>query len=442
MKRKTNRQKAIVRRRIFIAILAVLLATIVALLSVVICAIVKNTHRDDKEAQSNSELTSSNNESINLKPESKEITATILNTGDILLHDNVLWGAKQSDGSYNFSQLFKFARPYITKADYAVANLEVTLGGTEAGNYRGYPGFNSPDSILDYVKADGFDMLLTANNHCLDTGLAGMKRTANQIKASGLDILGTKETTSDPMYVVKNINGIKIGMVAYTYGTNSSASGADELINYFSSANLPAFYSEAQSVIDDMKQNGAEAIVFYMHWGNEYQTKPNVYQKDIAQKLCNMGVDVIVGGHPHVLQPIELIHSEDSQSTTVCLYSMGNAISNQRISEMTGLCETGHTEDGVLFSYTFTKDQSGDVSLTAVDIIPTWVDRYGERGSYQYTMYPLENMAMAENYGLDAATVQKAKDSYERTRKIMSDGLSMCQQHLGCKIRFAEQETE
>ena len=442
MKRKTNRQKAIVRRRIFIAILAVLLATIVALLSVVICAIVKNTHRDDKEAQSNSELTSSNNESINSKPESKEITATILNTGDILLHDNVLWGAKQSDGSYNFSQLFKFARPYITKADYAVANLEVTLGGTEAGNYRGYPGFNSPDSILDYVKADGFDMLLTANNHCLDTGLAGMKRTAKQIKTSGLDILGTKETTSDPMYVVKNINGIKIGMVAYTYGTNSSAAGADELINYFSSANLPAFYSEAQSVIDDMKQNGAEAIVFYMHWGNEYQTKPNVYQKDIAQKLCNMGVDVIVGGHPHVLQPIELIHSEDSQNTTVCLYSMGNAISNQRISEMTGLCETGHTEDGVLFSYTFTKDQSGDVSLTAVDIIPTWVDRYGERGSYQYTMYPLENMAMAENYDLDAATVQKAKDSYERTRKIMSDGLSVCQQHLGCEIRFAEQETE
>lgn len=442
MKRKTNRQKAIIRRRIFIAILAVLLATIVALLSVVICAIVKNTHRDDKEAQSNSELTSSNNESINSKPESKEITATILNTGDILLHDNVLWGAKQSDGSYNFSQLFKFARPYITKADYAVANLEVTLGGTEAGNYRGYPGFNSPDSILDYVKADGFDMLLTANNHCLDTGLAGMKRTAKQIKASGLDVLGTKETTSDPMYVVKNINGIKIGMVAYTYGTNSSAAGADELINYFSSANLPAFYSEAQSVIDDMKQNGAEAIVFYMHWGNEYQTKPNVYQKDIAQKLCNMGVDVIVGGHPHVLQPIELIHSEDSQNTTVCLYSMGNAISNQRISEMTGLCETGHTEDGVLFSYTFTKDQSGDVSLTAVDIIPTWVDRYGERGSYQYTMYPLENMATAENYGLDAATVQKAKDSYERTRKIMSDGLSVCQQHLGCEIRFAEQETE
>lgn len=442
MKRKTKRQKAIIRRRIFIAILAVLLAAIVALLSVIIGAIVKNTDRDNKETQSDSEITSSNNESIDSEPTSKEITATVLNTGDILLHDNVLWGAKQADSSYDFSQLFKVARPYITKADYAVANLEVTLGGTEAGSYRGYPGFNSPDSILDYVKADGFDMLLTANNHCLDTGLAGMKRTVKQIKASGLDFLGTKETTNDPMYLIKDINGIKIGMVAYTYGTNSSASGAGELINYFSSANLPAFYSEAQSVIDGMSQNGAEAIVFYMHWGNEYQTKPNAYQKDIAQKLCNMGVDVIVGGHPHVLQPIELIHSEDSQNTTVCLYSMGNSISNQRISEMTGLCETGHTEDGVLFSYTFTKDQDGDVSLTAVDIIPTWVDRYGEKGNYQYTMYPLENSAMAESYGLDAATVQKAKDSYERTKKIMSDGLGDCQQHLGCEIRFAEQETE
>ncbi len=437
MKKKTKRQKAIIRRRIFITILSLLLAAVVALLVFVVNSMVKGSENTDNDTLSQNEsLQDDDKNPSQAKP--KNITATVLNTGDILIHDNVLWGAEQDDGSYNFSKLFKEAKPYITKADYAVANLELTLGGEAAGKYRGYPGFNSPDSLLDYLKADGFDMLLTANNHSLDTGLAGMKRTVQQLKSRGLDFLGTKETTDDPTYIVKDINGIKIGMVAFTYGTNSSASGAGELINYFSSANLPAFYTEAQLVIDNMKKDGAEAVVFYMHWGNEYQVKPNTYQKVAAQQLCNMGVDVIVGGHPHVLQPIELLHSEDSQNTTVCLYSMGNSISNQRISEMTGLCETGHTEDGVLFNYTFTKEADGGVSLTAVDVIPTWVDRYGTAGNYQYTMYPLENADMANDYGLDAATVQKAKASYERTKAIMADGLTECQEHLGCQVRFAE----
>ena len=439
MKKKTKRQKAIIRRRIFVTVLSLLLVAVIALLAFVINAVFKTSDNPGENISSQNSSSQQNDDNSSWsKPTKKEITATVLNTGDILIHDNILWGAEQSDGSYDFSKLFKEAKSYITKADYAVANLEVTLGGTEAGNYRGYPGFNSPDSLLDYVKADGFDMLLTANNHCLDTGLAGLKRTVQQLKAKGFDFLGTKETADDPTYIVKDINGIKIGMVAYTYGTNSSASGAGSLINYFSSSNLNKFYTDAQSVIDSMKADGAEAIVFYMHWGNEYHTKPNTYQKAAAQQLCNMGVDVIVGGHPHVLQPVELIYAEGSDHTTVCLYSMGNSISNQRISEMTGLCETGHTEDGVLFNYTFTKSSDGEVSLTAVDIIPTWVDRYGTPRNYQYTMYPLETAAMAENYGLDADTVAKAKASYERTKKIMQKGLTECQQHLGCEIRFAE----
>ncbi len=437
MKEKTKRQKAIIQRRIFIAVLAVVLAATIALLSVVICAVVKSSNTRDDENSSQTEFPDSSIVSSEDKTNQKT-TATVLNTGDILIHENVLNGARQPDGSYDFSNFYKVAKPYITAADYAVVNLEVTLGGEEAGKYRGYPSFNTPDSLLDYVKADGFDMLLTANNHSLDTGLAGLKRTVSQIKLSGLDFLGTKETTDDPTYLIKDINGIKIGMVCYTYGTNSTASGASELINYFSSANMPAFYTEAKTVIDDMKQNGAEAIVFYMHWGDEYHTTPNTYQKAAAQSLCNMGVDVIVGAHPHVLQPIELIHSEDSQNTTVCLYSMGNSISNQRIVEMTGVCETGHTEDGVLFSYTFTKDADGEVSLTAVDIIPTWVDRYGTSGNYQYTMYPLENADMANSYGLDNATVQEAAASFERTKAIIASGLSECQKHLGCDIRFVE----
>lgn len=434
---KSKRQRAMRRRRIFICLCVLVLVMCVALLGVFINTIVNSVSKSEEPQKENSQI-SSGAETGNETEKREPVTATVLNTGDLLLHENVLLGAKQADSSYDFSDFFKEASGYIKAADYAVANLEVTFGGTEAGRYSGYPVFNSPDSLADCLKADGFDMLLTANNHSLDTGLAGLKRTVQQLKQRSIDFLGTKETQEDPTYIVKDINGIKIGMVCYTYGTNSSVAGAGALINTFSVSALESFYTQAQSVIDSMYLDGAEAVVFYMHWGNEYQTSPNTYQKSIAQRLCNMGVDVIVGGHPHVIQPIELIYSEDSQNTTVCIYSVGNAISNQRIEEMTGLCESGHTEDGMLFSYTFTKYDDGTVELSSVDIIPTWVNRYGSSGDYNYTMYPLENEAQANSYGFDAAVAKRAQASYNRTKKIVASGLTECQQHLGCEIRFSE----
>ena len=138
-----------------------------------------------------------------------------------------------------------------------------------------------------------------------------------------------------------------------------------------------------------MKEAGADYVVFYMHWGNEYQTSPNTWQKTIAQKLSNLGVNMIIGSHPHVIQPVELIHSEDGESTTVCLYSTGNYVSNQR-QELMDSCPSGHTEDGLLFSFTLTKNADGTV-LSDLDLIPTWVNKYRGGSGYQYTVYPLEN---------------------------------------------------
>ncbi len=436
---RVERRRLIRRRRIFVACVCAALIAAVILVSVLVNAVKKAGDGKDKplsndvtqsqavtSGEANSDESSSDNTSSdNKKPQKNAKSVTVLNTGDVLIHDNLLSGAKQTDGSYDFSKFFMHSRKYINAANLAIANLEVTLGGEAAGNYRGYPGFNSPDSLIDYLKADGFDLLLTSNNHSLDTGAAGLKRTVQQLKARNMGFLGTKETNDDPTYIVKNVDGIKIGMVCYTYGTNNSTAGAESLINTFSSSNLGAFYTAAQTVIDSMKRDGAEAIVFYMHWGQEYKTSPNTYQKAVAQKLCNMGVDVIVGAHPHVIQPIDLLYSEDSQNTTVCLYSMGNAISNQRIEEMTGVCTTGHTEDGLFFNYTFSKDSDG-VYLSDVDIIPTWVDRYGNRGDYDYTVYPMENADMADSYGLDAATAAKARASYERTMEIVGEGLKKC----------------
>lgn len=451
MKEKTKRQKAIIRRRIFLSVTVAVLAVCIAALCFAVNTIIKNSSSGDKN-QNGSEITSQY-ESVKpdetVDPNKTVATATVVNTGDIILHSTVLDGAKTSDGNYDFSAFFKYAETYFKSADLATANLEVTLGGRESGAYSGYPAFNSPDCLLDVVKNSGIGFLTTANNHCYDTGLFGLKRTAAQLKAKNIDFIGTKETDADPVYTVKNVNGIKIGMTAYTF-ENTSAAGqksingnivkaeAAGLINSFNYDRINDFYTEAQSVIDGMKNDGADAVVFYMHWGEEYQLSNNTWQKSIAQKLCNMGVDVIVGSHPHVIQPIELIHSEDSQNTTVCIYSMGNAVSNQRKELMNPECTTGHTEDGVLFYYTFEKYADGNVALTGVDVIPTWVNKYRGESGYQYTVYPLETASMAENYGFDAATLSAAKASFERTKQQVSKGLKECQQNLGCEVRFAE----
>lgn len=452
MKERTKRQKAIIRRRIFLSVTAAVLVVCIAAICITVNVIVKNVNSADKSDTNNSAITSQPSDDVSSKTDDLNkvvATATVVNTGDIILHSTVLDGAKTDDGNYDFSAFFKETESYFKSADLATANLEVTLGGTESGAFSGYPAFNSPDSLLDVIKNSGLGFLTTANNHCYDTGLFGLKRTAAQLKTKNIDFIGTKETDADPIYTVKNVNGIKIGMTAYTFENTSDAgqksingnivkAEAVGLINSFNYDRINEFYAEAQSVVESMKNDGADAVVFYMHWGEEYQLSNNTWQKSIAQKLCNMGVDVIVGGHPHVVQPIELIHSEDSQNTAVCIYSMGNAVSNQRKELMNPECTTGHTEDGMLFYYTFEKYASGDVALTGVDIIPTWVNKYRGGSGYQYTIYPLESASMAESYGFDAATLSLAKASFERTKQQLAKSLSECQKYLGCEIRFAE----
>lgn len=444
----SKRHKAIVRRRIFLVCIASALAICVAMLGIIINAVIKSSNSFGVDSDINSSQ-SEEAQSETVDPNKVVATATVVNTGDIILHSTVLDGAKTADGNYDFSAFFTAAQDYFKKADLATANFEVTLGGTESGAFSGYPAFNSPDTLLDTITNSGIGFLTTANNHCYDTGLYGLKRTVQQLKAKNISFSGTKESENDPTYIVKDVNGIKIGMVSYTYENtadegkksingNIVASEANGLINSFSYDRIESFYTEAQSVIDSMNRDGADAVVFYMHWGEEYQLSANTWQKSIAQKLCDMGVDVIVGGHPHVAQPIELIHSIDSQNTTVCIYSMGNAISNQRQEIMSPECTTGHTEDGVLFYYTFQKYGDGTTALTGVDAIPTWVNKYRGGSGYQYTMYPLETADSANAYGFDGATLSKAKASYERTKQQLAAGLTECQQTLGCDVRFYE----
>ena len=376
-------------------------------------------------------------------------TATVLSTGDILMHGKVINSGKQDDGSYNFDSIFQYVKSYSQAADFSVANLETTLCGTDNGYaYAGNPKFNCPDAIVDSLKGAGFDMLLTANNHADDTSLVGYKRTLNVVREKGLDTLGTYLSADEQKWTIEEVNGIKIGMVCYTYSDGFSQNGypllnynevgENGILNYFTYDKLSEFYTQLQGYLDEMKAAGAEATVVYLHWGEEYKWKtgegPNANQTAMAQKLCDMGVDVIVGGHPHVVQPVDLLQSgTDAEHKTIVLYSMGNAVSNQRKEEMQQSEPTGHTEDGVLFCVTFAKYSDGSVCVDSAELIPTWVNMHANSGATEYNILPLEESTAAQwqaQFGLTDTQLANAKASFDRTQALVLPGMEKVQNYL------------
>ena len=387
-------------------------------------------------------------------------TATVLSTGDILMHMDVINSGKQEDGSYNYDSIFRYVKSYTQAADFSVANLETTLCGTDNGyGYSGNPRFNCPDAIVDSLKDAGFDLLLTANNHAADTDLVGYKRTLNTVRDKGLDTLGTYLSADERKWTIEEVNGIKIGMVCYTYSEGFSQRGypvlnyhevaENGILNYFTYDKLPEFYTQLQGCLDEMKAAGAEATMVYLHWGDEYKWKtgegPNANQTAMAQKLCDMGVDVIVGGHPHVVQPVDLLTSStDSEHKAIVLYSMGNAVSNQRKEEMQKSDPTGHTEDGVLFCVTFSKYSDGSVYVDSAELIPTWVNMHSNSGTKEYNILPLEESTASQwqaQFGLTDNQLASAKASFDRTEALVLPGMEKAQTYFAQQKQLREPQT-
>ena len=400
--------------------------------------------------------------SVQQPPEPQEpkvvATATIGNSGDILIHKPVMLSARESSGVYNFEPMFQYLAPYVKATDYAAINLEFGIGTGESDYYQREMLFRVPESLIDTVMNTGYTLGLCANNH-VSNG-SSLTTTENAYLNRNLDHIGLRATSSDKRYLVKDINGIKIGFVNYTYGASTSKTSR---INYFSTSNLDAFYSDMAELMSKMKSDGAEAIVLYIHWGNEYETQANASQTKMANTLCEMGVDVIVGGHPHKIQPLELIKAENGNQT-VCLYSMGNILSNQTIEAMYGgssktssgsdwqlggKCQyrdvksryndpnygnhhydcndNGHTEDGLLFEFSFNKYEDGTVLLSGVDVLPTWCYCAKRQGSgyNDYTIIPLDkSVDWQTSFGVAADDVIFAQRSYDRTMALVGDGIT------------------
>ena len=380
------------------------------------------------------------------EPESVVSTARISAQGDLLMHKFLFDGNSQvqrETGVYDFSSIFHYISDVTSSYDYAIANLETTFGGDEFP-YQGNPSFNCPDPFVDSIVSAGYDMLLTANNHSYDTLMTGITRTLETVRSAGLETLGTRLTEDELRYSIVEINDIKVGMVCYTYTSGMSNDGRPRLngntpvekpalVNWFSNTNPDKLYTEMETILSDMEANGAEATMLFIHWGNEYELKENSHQNKMAQKLCDLGVDVIVGGHPHVVQPMELLtSSSDPAHKTICVYSMGNAVSNQRYGNIPS-CPTPHTEDGILFEITFEKYSDGTVYVQSVDILPTWVNLHKRNGGSEYNILPLDKAQedqWQERFDLTDANLDAAKRSWDRTMAIIGEGLQQVQDHL------------
>ena len=341
--------------------------------------------------------------------------------GDIMFHGAQITAAYNSKtNSYNFDYSYQFVKDIISSADLAIGNFECTLGGPEKPySQPDSMSFNVPDTAADALKGAGFDILSTANNHSNDRGRDGLIRTVNVLREKGLVCIGTRKEASEKPYYIADIKGIKVGFTAYTFGSRNS-----DLLNVYST-NIANELAKMSKIAKDMRSDGAEIIVFYIHWGSEYQRAPGSSQRKMAQGLADAGVDVIFGSHPHVQQTVEIITSAKSGKKTFVAYSMGNFISNQ-ITRWNAM-KFMYTEDSMILNVKIVKRPDGSpAEISAVEYMPTWTMMYKTNGRNYYTVLPLESaLKSPDNYDLKTAyDKKKAQKSLDETNKLLANAVS------------------
>ena len=263
--------------------------------------------------------------------------------GDMMQHKAQLDAALQPDGTYDYSGCFTQVTPEIEAADIAICNFETTLGGAP---YTGYPQFCSPDAYAEAVRDAGFDIFLTANNHCMDTRTRGLIRTLDVLDSLGIKHLGTyrnqAERDSLYPYILKRGN-MRIALLNYTYDTNGIPVAKPCIVNYIDTIQIKADIRRA-------RQLKADCIIACMHWGTEYMTEPDKDQKKLEDWLYAHGVDHIIGSHPHVVQPVRTLPDYRNRPIRhLTVWSLGNYISNMSAPNTDhGLAVTLHLKKNVL----------------------------------------------------------------------------------------------
>lgn len=356
------------------------------------------------------------------KPQRME--ARLLAVGDILVHMPLLpayYDRKRDD--YDFTPWFAQVKPLLAQGDWVVANLESPIAGKDL-KYSGFPRFNAPTTVADALVDAGFQIVSTANNHTMDRGFQGIVRTFDNAVKAGLVPVGTARSAYEARsrVVIEERNGIRLGFAAYTYGTNGIPVPQDKAyaVNLIDPAKM-------REDIRKLRKAGADAVAVSLHFGVEYQRQPNAEQRRIAREAVAAGADIVLGSHPHVVQPYEEIAvpaAESADGTArrgIVIYSLGNFISNQ----------SGDWKDvGLIFGVSLVKTVAPDgrttVEWTKVSAIPTWVhiDRRKPQAR-KYTVIPMaQALADRKTPDLTDADYRRLRDLLEGMEAHLAGGVS------------------
>ena len=352
-------------------------------------------------------------------PTPSPTVATLAVCGDIMSHmpvTNDAWDEGQ--GSYDYSPIFAQAAPYLQAADYAVANLETTL--SETGPYSGYPAFKSPAALAGDLAEAGFDLLLTANNHCLDRGWDGLVSTLDALDGAGLAHVGTcrsAEEQAENTIHVADVGGISVAFLGYTYGTNGIPvpQGREYAVSLFNTDYMTTLSTPDTGRLEEdlaaARALDTDLIAVMIHWGVEYQTTQNSYQEELADLLISNGADLVLGGHSHVPQPIEqrtVAGWDGTERTGFVCYSLGNFISSQ-VDPL--------TDTTAVLTVELTKDNAaGEASVTGWDYVPMlMVRRDGTERVFTLTD------ASSIPAGADSALAARLEEAAANCREILGE---------------------
>lgn len=305
----------------------------------------------------------------------------LLFTGDVMQHLPQINAARTADG-YDYAPSFEAVRPLLQQADVAVVNLETTL--SERPPYTGYPLFRAPAELARELARCGVDAVCLANNHTLDYGARGVRQTMAALDSCGMRHTGVFADSAD--YRANRIvrfekNGIRVALLNYTYGTNGMPLPKGMIVHRMDTVQMALDLQEAVAESD--------CVVAVMHWGIEYERKPNREQRRLAEFLHRNGADIIIGHHPHTIQPYEV------DSARVCFYSLGNFVSNQR---------KRYCDGGLMARVHINKESNGIVHYAA-EAIPVWVDK--AQG------YRIEPLSLSDSVTYQGAREQFRRDTYE-----------------------------
>jgi len=318
---------------------------------------------------------------------------TLIFAGDIMQHMPQVEAAWNEDlGMYIYDSCFQYISPWLTGADLAIANLETTFDGKP---YSGYPAFSSPDALATGMRNAGIDIAGTANNHSCDRGKTGIVRTIGVLDSIGLLHMGTylnAETHSKSTPLIINTKGFRLAFLNYTYGTNGIPVPANTIVSLIEKEKMQAELKAAHDSVVDL-------TIVFIHWGEEYQRLPNAFQKDIANFLFTNGADIIIGSHPHVLQPMEWHQADSVSKEKLVVWSLGNFVSNQR---------KRYTDGGTLFSVSLQKE-AGKTWIKDAGYQLTWVYNPIQKNKKQYYILP------AARYENDTLLLDKQSQSDLKT---------------------------